>query len=220
MELQDRHRYLKPFFEHKKYSLFVLLFGLIIGWNARPLLENPMVNFFSVLTAEQWLVLVTVGYVILTFRLVNETKRGREEDRRRELQRQEREVETLRRALLAEINQNLNKLDALDTSRTNIEFGGDVFYSEIYLGNTDRIGILTPSEGEAVVDAFTDLVENQRLVRKGLEEDDDRHGKGSTVIASTRFESLQRNLVQARNEILENTNPSEGISNGKLKDHL
>ncbi|SFT09514.1 hypothetical protein SAMN04488556_0095 [Halostagnicola kamekurae] len=43
------------------------------------------------LTSEQWLVLVTLAYVVLTFQLVKETKKAREDDRQQEINRQKRE---------------------------------------------------------------------------------------------------------------------------------
>ncbi|SFT09531.1 hypothetical protein [Halostagnicola kamekurae] len=95
-----------------------------------------------------------------------------------------------------------------------MEFGADVFYSNIYLNNTNGIGLLTPSEAEAVVEAFTELIENQKLIRKGLEIDDNRHGKGSTAISSRRFKDLQRKLEQARDELqgCTDSNPLEDLT--------
>lgn len=204
-EMGGKQNFAKPIIEHKKYFIFVLIIGLVIGWNLRPLMENSLVKLTSTLTADQWLVLVTLVYVVLTFWLVKETRKSREQDRKRAIEKRSQEKESLRRAIVAEIEQNLDKIESLDTSRNNVEFGGDVFYSDIYLNNSDRIGILTSSESEAVVEAFTNIVETQRLITKGLKVDDN-HGIGFTGLASSRIEDLRPKLERAREEIETNVN--------------
>jgi hypothetical protein len=185
---------------HPIFTSIVFVVGIIIGWNIRPIFENDVVDLVSTLTAEQWLVLVTVGYAVLTYKLVRETKLSREQDRNRTIQRNNREKESLRRVLLAEIEQNLDKLDSIDTTHNNISFGGDVFYSDIYLQNTDNIGVLTLEESRAVVEAFTELTETQRLIRTGLKTDD-RHGIGSTAIAKSRIGRIRPKMETAKGAI-------------------
>ncbi|MBV0926407.1 hypothetical protein KTS45_19555 [Halomicroarcula limicola] len=191
--------------ENIHWLIIPSIVGFLSGWAISNGSLQSIPSLISSLSANQWSVIVTIVYVILTFRLVNETRQARKQENRRELDRQERRLNSLKKALLTEVEQNIEKIDALNLTNTNVEFGGNVFHSEIYRQNADRIGELDPSTGKVVTEAFTEIVEIQRLIEKGIEIEDDRHGIGYTGYSSSALKDAKRKLESAKSHLKQNS---------------
>jgi hypothetical protein len=184
--------------ENIQQLMFFSLIGFLTGWAMSKGSLQSIPVFISNLSANQWSVVVTLFYVILTFQLVSETKQAREQEHNRSIKTRERSLKSLRKALLVEVDQNISKIEELNLKHTNAEFGANVFHSEIYRQNASRIGELEPSTGKAVAEAFTEIIEIQRSIEKGIEIDDNRHGVGYTGYSTSALRDAKKKLETAR----------------------
>lgn len=103
------------------------------------------------------LVSLTAQYAEQTQKLVEESKRDREQRKKERQQDREREVDSLRRALLEEIGKIEYFEDLIDDYHPGVSLFGIAAPSTIYESNAADIGLLTDREIDNVVEYYTRL---------------------------------------------------------------
>lgn len=101
------------------------------------------------------LVIVTIGYVAYTRRLVEVTEQSRREERVHREKMAERDINSLRKSILKEIQ----AMEGLHQLARNYSPGVSVYQelipSEVYEANSSDIGLLTDDELEAIIEYYT-----------------------------------------------------------------
>jgi ABC-type nickel/cobalt efflux system permease component RcnA len=140
--------------------LFTILTGLIASYTLYLLFEgqhSEASNFASVASAfaSILIVMLTGAYVISTKNMVQESKQLREDERQRHREQREREKEVLRKSLRDEIS--IQEFDFLTEPQSTVLFFEEFAPMIVYEANSDRLGLLTDEERQAVTHYYREI---------------------------------------------------------------
>lgn len=204
--LRDKYIENEPIYPFPIFTLNLILVGILLGVVFSFFISSPSSAILVVgnILGNKALTILTGIYAFLTLVLVVVTHKSRRDEIKRKRKQRDRQRENIRRAFLLEIESMINKIDDIDTSRTNTRLGMEIAKTTVFEKKVDDLGQLTKEESKSIIESYHKAIEIRRLLKRGMAIEEDRYRKGMTGISSSQIESLREELETARDKIREN----------------